>query len=455
MALRNAFENVATDSKLEQVRAVLTDGSQTTKLHPDTLAALESVSVTVANPTDTSGLATQATLEALRVLVAALNPLTDAQLRANPVPVDVGANLSVTASFQSQISTLNNLDTPLAAGEVFEGGWEDARDFAAISVVIDTDQPSAINGAVIQFSEDAATVIRSVASTIPSGGGHFVLAPQARYFRVRYTNGATPQTRLRSEITLRFNAPSLVQQPLAAPITDANMAGIVKAHLAGRLSTGQWASIKVNSDGTLTADPAIASAINAAEAARAADATTAQTRLDLLASEAKLEQVRSELAAAETARDADATAAQTRLDLLATEAKLEQVRAAVAAAETARDTDATAAQTRLDLLATEATLEALLASITAGVKTKRLTGGGYASGTGATTVNVPAGKVIEKVSCAASQIQDITLTVGAGNPAVTVKAGMSFEDAFCGLGTGLAVTFAGGVDSYFVRWADA
>lgn len=174
-----------------------------------------------------------------------------------------------------------------------------------------------------------------------------------------------------------------------------------------------------------------------------------------LATDANLTALRTERAAAEAARDLDATAAQTRLDLLATEAKLEAVRAQVAAAEAARDLDATAAQVRLDLLATEATLEALRAAITSGVKQKRLTGGGYAAGVGAATVNVPAGKVIEKVSCAASQIQDVTLTVGAGAPAVTVKAGLAFEDAFCGLGTGLAVSFAGGVDSYFVRWADA
>lgn len=108
------------------------------------------------------------------------------------------------------------------------------------------------------------------------------------------------------------------------------------------------------------------------EAARDADATTAQARLDLLATEAKLEQVRAAVASAETARDADATSAQTRLDLLATEAKLEQVRAAVASAEAARDADATTAQARLDVLATEATLAAMRASLGENTLTGRL-----------------------------------------------------------------------------------
>jgi len=190
-------------------------------------------------------------LAKLNVSLAVTGPLTDGQLRANPVPVDVGGNLAVTASFQSRVSSLNVPTTPLGANATFTGSWEDVRDYASIAAVVLTDQASAYNGVIIDFSDDGVTALRSVAATIPANiGTYFELTPEARYFRVRYTNGPVAQTMIRSQIILRFNTPGLVQTPLGAPTNDLNVAGITKAHLAVRNpSTGGWQPLSADTTG--------------------------------------------------------------------------------------------------------------------------------------------------------------------------------------------------------------
>jgi hypothetical protein len=177
------------------------------------------------------------------------------------MPVDLGG-ATITAQqllveYQSHVSTMNSTETPLPAGGVFTGTWEDVRDYAAIAVAILTDAPSASNGAVIEFSGDGTNVIRSVPTSIPANvGSHFSLGPQARYFRIRYTNGATAQTLLRSQVILRFAAPGEVLQPFGATVTDGNLATVVQAGMKGRLysgtTAGTYVPVQVNTSGHIS-----------------------------------------------------------------------------------------------------------------------------------------------------------------------------------------------------------
>lgn len=180
---------------------------------------------------------------------------------SNRLPVDVGGSINVTnltTTYESVDSTANASDTPLGSNATFEGAWEDVRDFASITVTVLTDQPSAANGAVIQFTDDVnvGTVMRSVATTIPAnvatGGTFFSLAPQGRFFRIRYTNGATAQTTFRSQVLLKFSPVTEPTQPLGATITDANTAAVSRAHLTARQATGQWTSLLTNASGHLS-----------------------------------------------------------------------------------------------------------------------------------------------------------------------------------------------------------
>lgn len=155
----------------------------------------------------------------------------------------------------------------LLANEVWTSPWVSVSAFAAASVLVNTDVGSAPNGAVLQFSIDgvAADPDKGVASTIPAGGGTFSFPPQAEYMRLQYTNGAAAQTRFRPEVILHYTAPGLVQQPIAAPITDANMAAVVRAAMAGRASTGQWKPILLADDGRVQVDVGTTQALTEAQ----------------------------------------------------------------------------------------------------------------------------------------------------------------------------------------------
>lgn len=181
---------------------------------------------------------------------------------ANPLPTNV-QNLTVNTlnvSFPpSIVSTANSTSTPLAANGVFTGAWEDCLAYSAISVVVLTDVASALNGAVVDFSEDGVNVVRSVAATMPANTGlTFMFAPEARYYRLRYTNGATPQTIFRSQTLLHYQTPTPPQLPLAAATSDLSLATSTASHLKGRQSNGIWLPVKVDATGAVSVGGTVA-----------------------------------------------------------------------------------------------------------------------------------------------------------------------------------------------------
>jgi hypothetical protein len=173
----------------------------------------------------------------------------------NRLPVDIGG-ATVQATFTSTVSTANSTQTPLAANATFTGAWEDVKDFAAITGSLVSDQPSATNGLIAEFALDAAgtLMVANQTSTYPGGGlgAYFAFPPEARYVRIRYINGATAQTYLRSQTAYEFSAPTQPQQALGGPLTDANIGGVVRSILTGRLSTGAMKSLTANAAGELS-----------------------------------------------------------------------------------------------------------------------------------------------------------------------------------------------------------
>ena len=168
---------------------------------------------------------------------------------SNPLPVDVGGNIQIdnlSVSFDSAISALNQPPATLTAGQTWVGTWEDVSDYAAVSVVYLVDAMSAVNGAVAQFSEDGVSPIYSEAATVPAGiPGWSVFAPRARYFRISYTNGASPAN-VRAQITYHFNPPAVARAALGAPVTDLTVAQVSKAAIVGHDASGVWTPLAVD-----------------------------------------------------------------------------------------------------------------------------------------------------------------------------------------------------------------
>jgi hypothetical protein len=171
----------------------------------------------------------------------------------NPLPVDVGGSINIeeiTVNFDSTISSLNQPSGPLGANANFTGSWEDISDYAAVTFSVFTDQMSAVDGAILEFSIDGSTVWKSYPYTVPPNYPLFsIVPPEAQYFRVNYTNGPVAQAVLKSQIRFAFNKPTLYQAPLGTVDTDASMGASTRAHVQGRLATGVWKAIEVDDNG--------------------------------------------------------------------------------------------------------------------------------------------------------------------------------------------------------------
>lgn len=99
----------------------------------------------------------------------------------------------VTVESEGMVSTANSTTANLGGGAAFTGTWEDALNFGTITVGITTDQDSAVDGLAIEYSADGATKVQDDTFSIFANTGKvFTFSPANRYFRVVYTNGATP-----------------------------------------------------------------------------------------------------------------------------------------------------------------------------------------------------------------------------------------------------------------------
>lgn len=111
------------------------------------------------------------------------------------VPVNMGVVVSS-----------NSTSTPLGAGASFTGPFVEIKDYSTVSIMIYADQPSASLGFEIEWSSDGTNVDdtdRFNFSPSNFANRQYTFGPIARYFRLRYTNGATPQTTFRLQTMLR------------------------------------------------------------------------------------------------------------------------------------------------------------------------------------------------------------------------------------------------------------
>lgn len=113
--------------------------------------------------------------------------------------------------FAPDLSTLvdvaNSSTTPLGISGVFTGSFTDVTAFTSVTVIVFSDQPSATNGYVLQWSTDGINIDdeqRFLYAGSPSEQGKVVHATvRARFFRVRYTNSISAQTIFRLQTLLR------------------------------------------------------------------------------------------------------------------------------------------------------------------------------------------------------------------------------------------------------------
>lgn len=125
--------------------------------------------------------------------------------------------------------TLSPTPTVLGASGVYTSGWMDCESFPTVRLLVSSDQISAEGGVRFQWSDTPTGVVvqtfeaRSFRSGHTTPGRVLLSGTRARYLRIVYTNGLTPQTRF--FLGLRLNP---------APLTD-----LVRIESATQGVTGQ------------------------------------------------------------------------------------------------------------------------------------------------------------------------------------------------------------------------
>ena len=100
--------------------------------------------------------------------------------------------------------TNNSTNTPLAAGAVFTGEATEVLNYGIIYITTKSNVASATDGFIVQQSHDAINWDHTDEYTINANSGKtFSFQAGARYYRIVYTNGSSPQTFFRLQTVLK------------------------------------------------------------------------------------------------------------------------------------------------------------------------------------------------------------------------------------------------------------
>lgn len=191
------------------------------------------------------------------------------------VYTDASAQNEAAVADLSVIDPNNTSIIPLGAGGVFTGVWTNALRYSQIQVLVFADVPSAANGLLVQFSTDGTNVDHTHAYIVNANVGETIqVHVHAPWFRIVYTNGATPQTQLRLQTILRPLAGHGTIVEVDDFITTYDDAILTKSVLTGQSTLdGAFVNVKTTSDGGLVVnqntvvDPLSSTTVNLAAGA--------------------------------------------------------------------------------------------------------------------------------------------------------------------------------------------
>jgi hypothetical protein len=181
------------------------------------------------------------------------------QTKDNSIPVVLATNtdaLDVDASIDtvgSVVDANNSTTTPLTGAAVFTGTGTDLLGYSAVTCTLYANVPSAPNGMTFQFSTDGTNWDDVYQFTMGAGDTRrFQFPICARYFRIVYTNDASPQIAFRVQ-TLLHTANQLTSiHRLAEDMSSDRSAQVVKAALfAQKAGSGDLTLIDATAAGNL------------------------------------------------------------------------------------------------------------------------------------------------------------------------------------------------------------
>lgn len=163
----------------------------------------------------------------------------------------------------NRIDSANSSSTPLSGSGVFTGSWIDVLEFAHVCVQVYSSHDSATDGLQIQWSSDGTNIDDTDSFTIPAVTGKvFTFGPQAKYYRILYTNGSTAQTTFRLHTTLKTFFQKASTHRIKSSIAAEDDAELVKSILTGQDNTGAFKNIRSDSAGRLLVSSDIATPVD-------------------------------------------------------------------------------------------------------------------------------------------------------------------------------------------------
>jgi hypothetical protein len=159
-------------------------------------------------------------------------------VEAVPRTLDLHGNFKVAPG--GFVSEENSSVANLLAGATFSGGWIDSLNYAQVSIICKSDQAGTL---YFEHSNDGSTSIRSQSTAITgleTDAVYFAWTPRAKYFRVRYINGAVNQGSFILQTIAYAGARGFTFNPLTFAPTDSSSALMTKSVLVGKNITGLY-----------------------------------------------------------------------------------------------------------------------------------------------------------------------------------------------------------------------
>jgi hypothetical protein len=152
----------------------------------------------------------------------------------------------------SLVSTSNSTSTPLSPDTQFIGTSDNVSKYTSITVIVQTDQNSAFDGLVLEFSADNSIWYDIKKKTVVSPGTHIHVTVAAKYFRVRYTNGSTLHTIFNIQTVLKtFNSIENPTVTLEENIDHVPNLPLQRSVITGRTIGNKYKNVQMDSENGL------------------------------------------------------------------------------------------------------------------------------------------------------------------------------------------------------------
>lgn len=162
------------------------------------------------------------------------------------------------------LSTTNSTTTNLGSNGVFTGTGVDALQYGMVQIFVRASHDSSALGLVFQASHDNTNWYDTDAyNYLANSVKTYSLTPPARYFRIKFTNGAVAQSSFTLQTILKKQYTKPSSHRVGDVVTQDDDAEIVQSTIIGKTTAGggSYVDVKVNPSGALTVDATVTSTV--------------------------------------------------------------------------------------------------------------------------------------------------------------------------------------------------